>query len=122
MSKVYLKSVVAYLDGMMYTLVENGEGWSVEVPPDLKDGQYDTLIVGTNEIGEQGAWSGVLYMLTGKACLKIISSKRKLTKQDKEILLQAQTNKIELKLVERGYFLNLVSNERKLELLRGCCV
>ncbi len=104
MNKIKIVSVVAYLDEKKYTLTRNSGGWCVIVPPDLKDGQYDTLIVGTNEAGEEGAWSGILYMLTGNACLKIISNQRKLTKQDKEIILKCN------------------DFDRKLKFIRGCCV
>lgn len=49
----------------------SGNGWAVNVPPDLSDGQYACEIHAENNYGERAMWTGILYMSAGVCCLKI---------------------------------------------------
>ena len=43
--------------------------WCVNIPPDLKDGQYAVELYAQNSYGERAYWTGILYMHNGRACL-----------------------------------------------------
>ena len=53
-----------------YSLGEDGL-WYARVPPDLTDGQYAAEIRAMNRCGEIGFWTGILYMHSGRAFLRL---------------------------------------------------
>ena len=56
---------------VVFSLSEAGD-WRVSVPPDLSDGQYATEIWAENDAGEQGYWTGILYMVDSiLVCLEL---------------------------------------------------
>ena len=49
-----------------------GEGlWQCSVPIDITDGQYACKFYAVDMNGDIGFWCGVLYISSGKVCLKI---------------------------------------------------
>jgi len=61
-------------DNYDLVFVRGGDGiWRISVPADLTDGQYAVELTATNDRGEQGYWTGILYInRAGEVCVRLI--------------------------------------------------
>ena len=58
-------------DSFDIEFTENGDKWTVDIPPDMTDGVYAVQLTAVDENGNEAYWVGELYMVDGVCCLKL---------------------------------------------------